>query len=173
MTNKIIETIKSRYQKTYPTTNLYYGYYTKIVKEDDIEYTFNHYDCFLGNAKRLRDCTRLKKLTGVCKDMIYSVSPEDIDLSRYDTNDTYTLQDTNNNTYTISGSHIHKGYSYKLYSSCSGKVYDKEISYNYISKIIAKQNKITQENIKKNIIKERKTQAEFEKFLTSEFGKSK
>ena len=33
MTNKIIETIKSRHQKTYPTTNLYYGYYTKTAND--------------------------------------------------------------------------------------------------------------------------------------------
>ena len=96
MTNKIIENFKAKYQKKYPTRNLYYGYYRKKIVGYDIEYTYYHHDCFLGDATDLRDCTRLKKLTGENKGEIFTIDPKNIVFSKYRSSDSYKLKEINN-----------------------------------------------------------------------------
>ena len=169
MTNKIIETIKAKYKK-YPTYNLYYGYYRKTIKENDIEYTYNHYDCFLGDATNLRDCTKLKKLTGENKDKIYTIDPKNMELSKYKSNDSYKLKEINN-IYFIDGSSKPAVYTSKLVDSRDGRVYNKKISINYINYIIQRGNQLYRQHVKDDAIEEQNEKMEYDALINQEFGK--
>ena len=145
---------------------MYYGYYRKTIKENDIEYTYNHYDCFLGDAINLRNCTRLKKLTGENKGEIFTIDPKNIIFSKYRSSDSYKLKEINNK-YSISGSSKPAFYTSRLVDPSDGI----KISINYINYIIQKDNQKSRQKAKYAAIEEQKLKMEFDTLFNQEFGK--
>ena len=119
----------------------------------------------------MRDCTRLKKLTGENKGEIFTIDPKNIELSEYRTSDIYELKEFNN-IYSISGSSMHPLYTTRLYNYYTGRVYNKKISINYINKIIQNGNQAYRQRAKDAAIEEQKQKMEINTLINQEFGKS-
>jgi len=43
---------------------IYIGYYPRTITKNGITFTYDHYDCFIGNAKHITCCTKYKRITG-------------------------------------------------------------------------------------------------------------
>ena len=70
MLDDIILNYKARkVQKShqYPLHYLFIGHYQRAVTEDDLDFTYCHYECFLANASKCSqgDISALKRITGI------------------------------------------------------------------------------------------------------------
>lgn len=104
MFEKIIQDIKIRknqYQTnrqhlstTYPSTNLYLGYYMRFLTECDIQYYYKHYDCFVGDSSHYNcsNLTTLHRITGEnCNNIPIPFTFADKNCSLLDNCTTYTI----------------------------------------------------------------------------------
>lgn len=145
MTSSIIQKYKEyrkKHEKIYPKYNLYFGYYLKKVEENGYSYTYYHYDCFLGDEKKLEDCSKFTRLTG--KYPQTSFKPENKD----------KLQQTNTifiNDENICSQYILKGDHYIICSENSIYFFGKDerlepmLSLHYIRRFITKLNEDNKE----------------------------
>lgn len=104
MFNKIIQDVqirknihrmkKEQANTTYPSSQLFLGYYIKYITEGNIQYYYKHYDCFLANASHLNlnNVNTLQRITG--ENLTQSKIP-------FNFNQNTTILD-NYTTYTIS-----------------------------------------------------------------------
>lgn len=59
----------------YPIQNLYFGKYNKTITTNNTTYTYEHQDCFLGDAPNLGCCTKLKRLTDNNSHNTFDIDP--------------------------------------------------------------------------------------------------
>ena len=169
MTNSIIQGYKNyrkKRTKKFPKLYLYLGSYEQTVTEKNITYTYSHYDCFLGDSMYLRNCKKLKRLSGEYEQNIFEINPECISQGPAYSSDKYTLKDTHNNTYTIYGEHRISDFHDIL-----NPVYNTYVSHKFINKYINNKNIKAMQSKKKTKTAQIIENEQLENLFNQEFTK--